>query len=818
MSGWLYRHMLALYPAELRSEYGSEMLAQFVDDWYEARKRGLAARLDFWLRIALDWIRSVGSVHAEITGHDLTAAWGNLRRRPWSTSGFILLLTAVIAINVVGITLAERIIVRPLPFESRGRLVFVAESREAGSVGWLAVPRSIAETMRQSSRTLQDVATISGGVFDNSDGVRRRMVFVTPTVFADLDVKPAAGVIFREGDEDAVVLGHRIWEARYGSSWSAIGKMMRFAGRAYRIVGALAEQPDALFDADVWASQRSTAGGVAMVVARIRPGFSLGDALQEFAALRSRAQDYWPAELSPLRRIYRDPVFDYIAWGSVVIFFLVLLLACTALVSLQLGQAIRRRRDSAIRVALGASRARIVRFAMTESLAVSLLAGLLSLPITAGAILVFHRAGDTWGSHRLAGWTSVQFDETVVALTIGLCVLAGGLAGSVPAWRIATRDPWAILNCGQFHLPRTAERLRSRLLCMQVGLAGLILFAAVTFSIEGRRRLVAPQARYFDATWSLEFPAGVRSMSGLGGMVERLEAAGHRPIVTSTTPFGQEPAAIECQAGEKRFTVHIVRVNARFFDIPGFQWIRGQAWTESDAVRRDLPPIVISESLAQQAGLNPGDVLTVLNANGQRVEERVAGVIKAPPLDMYQVWPSSLIFLPWQQGTLNGISLLADGDPSGIAGAVSKPILRSFASRIRENSIVWITVLTILWCSGLMALSLALIGAAAWLGQCFAEHGLEIAFRCSIGIPARALWMWAVRRVWRPLAVGLAAAVLMGCVIFMVPSRLLTTGKMIPAIAGLMVIAVVWAFWSLVLWIGSARAMADLPARRLRSL
>jgi hypothetical protein len=823
MSHLLYRQMLALYPAELRQQYGSEMLAQFIEDWREARARGLAARLEFWFRIAVDWARSVLLAHGDITKQDLNAAWGNLSQRPGTAIGLTLLLSVTIALNAMGITLADRILVKPLPIESRGLLVFLAESREAGSFAWLSVPRGFADTVRRNSHTLEDAAAISGDVLDDSDGTPRHLAFATPALFEVLAMKPAAGRLFGDGERNAVVLGPRIWAARYGRSSSAIGKTLRFGGRDYRIAGALSEGPDDLFDADVWASQEANSGEFGRVLARIRPGYSLPDAQREWEGLRNRVEGYWPAELAPLRRVYRDPVFDYMTWGSVAIFFLVLLLACVCLVSIQLGQTARRRRDHAIRLALGAPRSRMARLALTESLTVTLLAGLISLPITGAAISGFRGAFDSFGAHRLAGWTTVQFDGMAVALTIGLSALAGTVTALAPTWCMAARDPWAVLSGRQSQSWRVRERLTSILLSTQVGLAALILFIAATFSIEGFHRLDAPQARYFHSTWSLEYGTGARTKTWLRGVSDRLEATGHHLIVTSTTPFGNEPAAIECEAEGRRQITHVALVNGGFFDIPGFRWIQGRPWTESEAVRRELPPIVISESLALRAGVKLGDVLVLLNANGHRVADQVAGVIQPPALDMYKVWPESLAFVPWQQGSMSGISLLADGAPSAMEAALAsgdqgpKPLLRSFESRIRRNGMVWEGLIAILWCSGLMALSLASIGSAAWLTQCFSEHGQEIALRCAVGSPATGIWIWAARRIWRPVAVGLIAGLSPGCAIFLVPSRLLPPDAATPALAGFAAAAAVAAFWSAVLWVGSAGAAAKRPVRGLRN-
>jgi hypothetical protein len=227
---------------------------------------------------------------------------------------------------------------------------------------------------------------------------------------------------------------------------------------------------------------------------------------------------------------------------------------------------------------------------------------------------------------------------------------------------------------------------------------------------------------------------------------------------------------------------------------------------------------VIGDELAREANLKPGDSLAMLNANGRRAFFPVSGVVSVPPLDMYGVWPDRLVFVPWQHGPLGGDSLLVDGKRSDIEAVLSKvdpqlnPYIQDFAFRIRENSVVWLGVLGIVWCAGALALSLALAGVIAWLTQVFAEHGLEVALRCAAGCGPGGIWLWAARRIRRPVLLGSVVAVTTGAALLLIPSRLL------PSRMGWLAIPLLWAVWSLVLWVGGARAAACSPAAKLRAL
>src|SRR5215831_4021508 len=155
---WIYRRMLVFYPSALRSAYGAQMAEEFREEWAAARCAGWPAAAVFWLHLVRDWAETVAGSHAEIAGQDLRAAARSLRRRTLATAALVMLLACVICVNTVMLVVAERLMLKTLPFEAQGRLVYLAKGGGIGGSGWQTVSRPLIDRLAQARRTLEDVA------------------------------------------------------------------------------------------------------------------------------------------------------------------------------------------------------------------------------------------------------------------------------------------------------------------------------------------------------------------------------------------------------------------------------------------------------------------------------------------------------------------------------------------------------------------------------------------------------------------------------------------------------------------------------------
>lgn len=822
---WFYRRLILLYPADFRHEYDHEMLADFREEWAEARRGGWQAAGSFWIRLLRDWAVSVVRAHSQIVGQDLTAASRSLRHRPLSAIISVLLLAIVIAVNTFAFIFADRVILRPLPFERNGRLVFLSELTSGGA-DWQVIPRTLAERLEQTSHTLQDIAFVTA-FSTNVEGRATQGYFVTPATFKNLGFSPRLGRLFEEGERDVALLSYEIWRDRFHYDSSVLGSEMKIFDRKYRVVGVLDEEPTFPFAGDVWASMPET-GMYGSIFARLRPGVSRHEAEAEWMEMEREQGGYWPARLSWLRRANRRPVVDLMVWLIQAAFLVVFLLACGNLTLLQFGWHARRHQEVAVRMSVGASRRRLLRLLLTESMSMAVLSAAVSLPFTVGMIAAIHAALDWWGKPSLGGWSSVQFDGLAVAAAICLGLMSGLLAGIVPAWRLARHEPWAMFAPWRWGRPFWQNRLCFLILAAQMTLAMPLLFFAIAFTTEARSRMDSPTVLYFNSALSATFnlsemcsePRGC-SQDHLVTVIEKLSDAlrrkGQDLIVTDSLPFASNPGPLEYEAGS-RHLAQVIHVNAAFFRIAGFRWRYGHAWQEEGLCRNvsHRIAVVVNRELAEQAGHMDGSII-LFNRDGRQVPVDIAGVAEQPPLDLYGR-PKPTIFVPYQCASLANTKLLVV--PTGNAAIEQQEIIaqsreidptvklkiQDYGSQVRTRfSLGWQTMEALFWLAGLASLGLAFTGITAYLVQFFAERRYQTMVRCAMGARSPNIWMWVTRQAVPALASGTALGAALELLALWLPPEIAPRHSLGLWAAG--------ATAPLVLWVGSALT-AGLASRR----
>jgi MacB-like periplasmic core domain len=783
----------------------------------------LAARVIFWLHLIRDWMLSALRAQGETAAQDLRSASGGLRRRPLSTGALVLLFSVVVSGNTCLVTIANAMLFHPLPYDTSGRLVYLAQARSAGAVDWQPIPIDLARIWRDRSHALTDLSFFSE-VTTDLGGAPVHVFLVSPQVLKNLEITAEYGRLPEENDETAATLGPRLWERLYGGSRSALGATFQLLGRKYRVAGVVKEQPDFPFDADVWLPlPHDTA--YAAVFGRLKPGLSLRDAQTEGREIQRRARNDFPIQLAWLRDSNLDPRYGFILSLLEAAFLAALLLTCADLGILQFAHIQRRRRDVGIRMAVGASRGRLLRFLLAETLLMAIAAVALSLPLTIGAISFLREKMDWWGLHRIAGWSSIRFGGSTVAAALGMGLASGMLGAILPSWRLVNRNVWAVVQPPS-EAEDTAGRLRVALLGSQFGLAVLAFFLAVAFSTEADRRLASPAIRFFDGAWQAMLPAkGSRAEASgvLRRIVKSLESRGYAPLVAWPPPFLEEPGPFQCESAGRRLLAEWMSVNGRFFQIPGFRWRSGRVWTEEEATHCDRLRVVVNEPLARGSGDAPRQIVLV-NSNGRRVDADIVGVVDQPSLDLYQTRAGPMIFIPYQCATISqrDVILPAGHDAQAALGqavreadALLQPVVRDFARRLDANALAWRIIVAGLWCAAMLSLGLALTGMAAYLVQTFAERRHEMAMRCALGGIAHDIWTLLARQVAAALVLGTLLAGLFGMGVLRLP-----TG-MTPAPGGITMAAaaavlLLWSLWGLASRFASERAAAVRLIRRLR--
>jgi putative ABC transport system permease protein len=413
----------------------------------------------------------------------------------WKSPGFtivaVLTLALGIGANTAIFSLVNGILLVPLPYSDPDQLVSVTGT----------YPRGAFAAMRQQVHTM-DVATYADGHEFNltgaGDPVRLTGTMVSAELFSALGSRPELGRTFYPGEDvvgqdNYVILSHALWQQRFGSDPSIIGRAIEIEGMSRQVLGVMPEGfrfPSA--KTQIWLplhidptnATSSWASDYMPVIGRLRSGKTLEQARAEVQMFQShvgelfpfRMPKEWNADISvvPLQSNMVGDVRSRLLMllGAVV---LILLIACANVANLMLSRAATREKEIGIRSALGAGRSRIARQLLTESVVLAALGGLLGLAFAAAGISLLKFAMPA-NTPRLM---DVHLDWRVLAFTLGLSVLTGLIFGLAPAFqssRTALTEP--LKSGGRGATVSVSQRLRSSLAIAEVGFAALLIIAA----------------------------------------------------------------------------------------------------------------------------------------------------------------------------------------------------------------------------------------------------------------------------------------------------------------------------------------------------
>jgi putative ABC transport system permease protein len=436
--------------------------------------------------------------------NDLRITFRQLLKNPGFTAVAVLTLALGIGANTAIFSVVNAVLLRPLPYSEPDQLVQLRASwsgkpsTDVGSATVLAI--------RDQSRSLTRIAAYSGGEMTlTGAGSAEQLVAgaVTGDFFPLLGVQPALGRNFTAEEDTpngpkAVILGYGLWQNRFGSDAKLLGRTVTLNENSYTVVGILPSHFQYPEPFQVWVPMALSDTGGTFVkhgegmmllrsIARLKPGVTLVQAETELQTIAQRVQPAQSGETKPVggRAVsgltlvgLHEQVVGDVKGGLLVLLgavAFVLLIACANVANLLLARAAGRRREMAVRAALGAGRMRIARQLLAESMLLSLAGGGLGLLVAFGGV----RALGRWSGASLPSMHAIGIDVWVLAFTLGVSVITGLLFGLVPvlqAWR--TDINIALKEEGRGDTGGQRNRLRHLFVVSELALALVLLIGA----------------------------------------------------------------------------------------------------------------------------------------------------------------------------------------------------------------------------------------------------------------------------------------------------------------------------------------------------
>ncbi len=604
---------------------------------------------------------------------DLRYAVRVLGRSPGHTLVAVLTMALGIGATTALFSVADGVLLRPLPWPDGDRLVRLSETREGGNNRFLSyLTNATYLAWKDDPSTLESLAAWSGDevtLTGSGEPERLSVADVTPSLFPLIRARPVLGQVFVPGDErdKVVVLSYGLWEQRFGGDPDVLGRLVRFDTEPYRIVAVMPRDfafPDRETRAWVPYAVRSVldpehpdsrALSMMRVIGRLRPGATPAQAAAEGTARGRTAPDLGlvgiavfgtngPVTVSAVPLI--DAMTADVRPAILVFLAAVALLLATAtanVASLQFARATTRVREIAIRSALGAGRPRLARQLLVESTLLGLAGGLAGLALAWTIV----RALPALLPADFPRLDTVTIDVRVVAFAIGLALVTGVLFGLIPLLQARRLDLVAALAedglapAGGGARSPTA-RLRAAIMAGQVAITCVLLVGA---ALLGRSFVALLHAdRGYDPSNVLT--AGVvmpdaaytpaRRIQVLDALLARLRAqpgvrvaavSSMLPLLGGDALMGFRMPARGAASGEVQVHASVRLVSPGYFATMGIALLAGRDFTDADT-RTSLPVVIVNHTFAERylAGSPIGRTLP-LGADEHRPDSQVVGVV-----------------------------------------------------------------------------------------------------------------------------------------------------------------------------------------------
>jgi predicted permease len=720
---------------------------------------------------------------------DLKLAFRSLSREPGVTFIALVFFAIGIAANTTMFSLVQAVEFPRLLYPDAARIVFLETSHLPRNLRGMLMSGPDAVDTAATSRTLTGISVTGdqSSILRDTDPARRvggRRV--TPSFFDVMQVAPAQGRVLQPGDgADALVLGDALWRSAFNSDPAVVGRSLRLDGGTVTVVGIMPPEFDE--DADFWVAWPGPPAAAPrddrqyMTFARLAPGATIEAARRELADLSARlaaehraTNEGWVAEPVPLQRLHgRDSRGSFFMLQGAVAF--VLLIACANISNLLLARGTRRRHEMAVRLSLGATRRRLLRLLLTESVLLAAGGGLI------GTVL------SLWGVRlaRVIGGFPAEIDPTVnpivLLFTAVVAMLTGVISGVVPALRTSRVPPQAVLRTEGGRGASRTGGVRTVLVAVQVASAialamgGALMLQtmshrlAVDLGFRPERVVRADVVLTGDRYSTPEAThAHVSAMMAALNAAPDVEAAG---VVTWALPTSAGGQRTFSTPGSTRTTNPGVQaVTPEYFQAMGIPSLMGRGFTAADGAGA-APVAIVNEALARQ--LWPGEgaagkFLRLGPPDSAAPVVSVVGVVGTTRRSPMHDTPTPRVYVPFAQHPNANLQVIVRGrtDTNAAALALTRAVSQTDASAFPENLrtmtedtaqfVAPIRLITVLL-GGFAAIGLLLaaLGVFGTMSYSVSQRARELAIRSALGATRGELARMVIRNALFVTAAGI---------------------------------------------------------------